>query len=99
MSKRPEGYAPDLFSEHARAAQLGLRVQGILRDIDARNARRWPSTEAAYFHVLIHSAALALGLAEDSPEAQANRATIARETGVRESDLVYVQTEDRRAVR
>lgn len=25
-----DGYAPDLFSEHARAAQLGLRVRDLL---------------------------------------------------------------------
>jgi len=30
MKKEPNGYAPDLFSEHALAAQLGLRVVSIL---------------------------------------------------------------------
>lgn len=31
-TKKPEGYAPDLFSEHARLAQLGARVLEILRE-------------------------------------------------------------------
>lgn len=37
MVDRQDGYAPDLFSEHARAAQLGLRVVEILtrRDVYA----------------------------------------------------------------
>lgn len=32
MKKQPEGYAPDLFSEHARAAQFGLVVVRMLRE-------------------------------------------------------------------
>jgi hypothetical protein len=34
-TKRPAGYAPDLFSEHARLAQLGSEVLRILREAPA----------------------------------------------------------------
>jgi len=53
-----DGYAPDLFSEHARAAQLGLRVLEIL-------AREWADGEhnpATRDYLAIRQAARHLGL-------------------------------------
>ena len=62
-----DGYAPDLFSEHARAAQLGLRVRDILRNPPMR-----VGTEKRYLFVpdaydAIKAAALELGLLDTQP--------------------------------
>ena len=53
-TNKPEPYAPDLFSEHARLAQLGARVLEILRE---DGAKQYASTLPA-----IRSAARSLGL-------------------------------------
>lgn len=38
---KPAPYAPDMFSEHARLAQLGARVLEILANRDPEQPQRW----------------------------------------------------------
>lgn len=66
-TRKPEGYAPDMFSEHARLAQLGAKVVEILRTYDTED-----DCAMAHAYLAVDEAARDLGLLE-TPEERARR--------------------------
>lgn len=60
-----DGYAPDLFSEHARAAQFGLRVLEIMRSKPTPHDMAWYGGPTAAKYAAVYNAAHELGLVHD----------------------------------